>query len=428
MNYKGFLLLIISLFLVAGTAEAGREKPLLLAQIGTLTAEDLGVENPGLLPTNPFYFFKEWRRALIRTVTFDPVAKADLELKIANEKAAEVKKVEESDGTNPLAIVKALRNYSEAQVRLKDRLSALKENSENPNIDRLLQNLTDRAIKHERLFDSLAQKFSENKEIVNLTDSAKGTLEQSMAVAGEKDGPEKFSARLEKSLLENTAGELKNSHATVIIERIRERSSEEIKKALENIYLEFSDKAREDVSGLLKEKNVQELEGLLQAFPDSSQRQDIGVQIFNKQKEELTAPKPSLMSLPVPPEAIFSAEIVVCDQVKKNLDDIWNLFKGGKITEQEYKQKYEVLKGQYAGCEAVSERQATTTAVEAGGSTICTMQYSPVCGTDNRTYSNECVIKASNMTIQYGGECKPVILPGESSVSATATIQSLFGF
>ena len=42
----------------------------------------------------------------------------------------------------------------------------------------------------------------------------------------------------------------------------------------------------------------------------------------------------------------------------------------------------------------------------------CTTDYKPVCGSDNKTYANECVMKAEscftkkNITVKSKGECK----------------------
>lgn len=126
---------------------------------------DLGVENPGILPTSPFYFFKEWKRGVNKFFTFNPVKKAELELDEINQRAAEIKKMEEIAPQNIEAINKASSNYQKNAEQLKNRLEDLKETSQNPNVDKLLDKLIDRSLKHQELFDGLEKKFEARQEI-----------------------------------------------------------------------------------------------------------------------------------------------------------------------------------------------------------------------------------------------------------------------
>jgi len=122
---------------------------------------DLGVDRPGILPTNPFYFFKEFSRGVRRFFAFDPEKRAELELKILNVKAAEIQVIEELNPDNTEALVRAIDNYNEGVDRLRVRLDILRDTSENPNIDRLLDKLMDRSLRHQQLFDEISGRHEE---------------------------------------------------------------------------------------------------------------------------------------------------------------------------------------------------------------------------------------------------------------------------
>ncbi len=48
---------------------------------------------------------------------------------------------------------------------------------------------------------------------------------------------------------------------------------------------------------------------------------------------------------------------------------------------------------------------------------VCNDIYSPVCGEDNKTYSNSCYAKASHVNVSHVGECKIVTYPNDCSLS-----------
>ncbi|MEK7162292.1 MAG: DUF5667 domain-containing protein, partial [Patescibacteria group bacterium] len=177
---KKFLILpLFFSFFLAGTVFAHVEDE-------ATTTVDLGIENPGTLPTSPFYFLKEWRRGLKLLFTFDRVKKAELELEISNEKAAEAKKVEEENPDNIEAIKRAIENYKKSQERLRSRLEALRDISENPQIERLLERLEERTEKHERLFERLLEKFEDHEELRDTLRQAKERASEILERARER--------------------------------------------------------------------------------------------------------------------------------------------------------------------------------------------------------------------------------------------------
>ncbi len=132
------------------------------------TATDLGVSNGGTLPTSRWYFFKEWKRGFSMFFTFSAVAKAELQLKFTDEKAAEMVTVivDYMNGlilpgatpNNEEGIKGAIKNYTQAQERLSARLANLEENSKNPNVAKLLELVSEKTANHLMLFNELSER------------------------------------------------------------------------------------------------------------------------------------------------------------------------------------------------------------------------------------------------------------------------------
>ncbi|MFY9461851.1 MAG: DUF5667 domain-containing protein [Candidatus Sungiibacteriota bacterium] len=210
-----------------------------LAQISEVTAQDLGVSEPTLLPTSTFYFAKEWGRGIRMLFTFNSVAKADLQLRIADEKAIEAKEVAERFPENTQAIENALNNYQDSASRLKARLEGLTETSQNPNVSRLLDKLAERTIKHEHLFEELGEK-AENADIKTKFEEHKDEIAGGLIKTSDRlEDADKLARRIKKAVdAEEVKDELENVRKVEFLDGLEEKAEPKLKAELR--------KARED--------------------------------------------------------------------------------------------------------------------------------------------------------------------------------------
>ncbi len=144
---------VLALFLaaLAGT-------PVTQASQGLMAlAIEQAVENPGLLPTNPFYFLKSLRRSTQRALTVSAIKKADLELDILSQKAGEIKRLQEVLDGGDENVKAATVPYRESLENLALNLQAIKETGKSPAVDQLLSKLLETGLKHLVLFDGLAK-------------------------------------------------------------------------------------------------------------------------------------------------------------------------------------------------------------------------------------------------------------------------------
>lgn len=169
MYTKIFAIFILSLLLLTSSVSAH-------TAAGRPYHEVIGIEDPTLLPDSPFYFLKSMGRTIRLFFAFDPIKKAELELRFADEKIVEMAKLSEK-GDNEKALDEALQNYLDAHTRLKSRLESLEKNK---NVEDLLKRLDERIARHEELFaeikgdldaddsEKIEKKIKEAKEKIHL--------------------------------------------------------------------------------------------------------------------------------------------------------------------------------------------------------------------------------------------------------------------
>lgn len=312
---------LISLAALLSISAAGAvfAQEAVIAPEETITVSDLGISDAGILPTSPFYFFKEMGRGVQNLFTFNPVAKAELELKFANEKAAELKQVAENQPQNAEAVQKALENYQATQEKLRTKFEKLAETSQNTNVDKLLDNLTDKVVKHEKLFDEISFKFSGNEKISNAIGNTMSGSKNVIGEASKKDDPAKFSSRLEKVLLEEKGGELKHARSVEIIDRLSEKTPEKVKESLERLREDFSEKLELDIKDLVEKDGDTDLkEKILNTPGDLSARSVIIEEIQKRAEERLSQ---ALEKAKGPLEKLIQKEINIAkkagEQIKR---------------------------------------------------------------------------------------------------------------
>ena len=260
----------------------------LVLSIATITSNVYAqeMENPGILPTSPFYFFKNITRSVQRIFTVNPVKKANLELEIANQQAAEIKKLEEVAPDRIDVISKATANYQSNVERLKSRLEDLKETSQNPNVDKLVEKLVDNSIKHQQLFDELKKKFENNNELKERIESAQDKVSETVAKIPEKFEDVKVFGERFKRVIENQSdGMFKELRAAEVLERIGEKMPESSRSEIENLKGVFFKRFEGEIKKLPEIKRMEILNSeTIENLPGDSVRK---IQIIEQLKERV---------------------------------------------------------------------------------------------------------------------------------------------
>ncbi len=373
-----------------------------VAQTQSVTTADLGVNNPGLLPTNPFYFVKEWGRGIRMFFTFDKVSKAEYELKVVNQKVAETLKVQETKPDDASALEAALKNYTGAGERLKARLTELKETSENPNVEKLLKKLDEQTLKHAVLLNQLAEKWSTDPYaedaarkdingdpdfdlIANAVKDAREKIQETVVTAAEKEKNIKEKAEEQINRAISAINKLESELTGFNVEKQTPKTDFGDKAKVQSIP-ERMKAGKETIGGILVNAK-KHLDLAKTAFTDGKFGEAFGQaraaevlarnglrMIVNEaersDREGRDADKPRIEGVnsatPIIPSAGKTKEKIVPEAMKKVFPETSNENSDGKV---------------------------------------CTQQYEPVCGVDGKTYSNICFAGLAKTQVKYKGEC-----------------------
>lgn len=254
-NKKIFLILALGMLLTAGPVFA-REDAVKIVKDQEVTTKDLGVSDPGMLPGNPFYFLKEWGREVKRTFSFNVVKKAETQLQIVNERAAEIKKLKDLLPSGNKAFIKSLDNYQKSVDLLKERIESLTELS-GSETDVFLDQLADSIIKQIKLFSEIKDSVGD-KNKVKISELQEKITQIIADIPSKMETANDFKCRLEKVIKNQSDSSLKEIAISEILDRFNEKMSKEARSELlkikENLLIKFQSRLRsEDFSRALSE-------------------------------------------------------------------------------------------------------------------------------------------------------------------------------
>lgn len=223
-----------------------------------ITAEDLGVEDPLVLPDSKvFYPLKNMWRGFLTGVTLSSVKKAQLRIRFANEKLIEAKKLAERTD-NPEIIEKALDSYSQEIEQMQNRLEKIKEKAEkNEKIDQLVEKIADSQIKHSILIDKIEKNLPENvfEKVSEKIEEARIQIIDKMIEKNLKlADPEKVREKLENAIESQNGSDFAQFRNMEILKRIENAAPEEAKEALSQAREQAKEKLEQKLLEIPEEK------------------------------------------------------------------------------------------------------------------------------------------------------------------------------
>lgn len=185
---------------------------------------DLGVDNPGLLPSNPFYFVKEWSRGVRMSLTFNLEDKTQLEVKTLNYRAAEIIKLVRIIPGNTVAINAATQKYNN---NLEDLINQLGELSSNKISNSVLNQITINSIKHAQLFNNLQLQLGDKR--LKSVDSAINDIAKLLTITIDSyKNPKEFRKQVIK-LKDNQKNDLQTIQLIEALDRVEDSMTNNLK-------------------------------------------------------------------------------------------------------------------------------------------------------------------------------------------------------
>lgn len=276
--------------------------------------EDLGVSEPKVLPDSPFYFLKNWARGIQNVLTFNPLKKAELRLKFADEKLMEVKKMVEKI-KDPEKIKKATENYQQEEEKIKEQVEKIKEKAaENPQVESFLDKFIHQQTLHEKLLEKLETQVP-SQAFEKIKEAREAHLENFRDVMLKlEDRQEKITEKLDKTMEEQKGSEFKEFKNLEVLKNLEEKVPEEAKEAIKQAEGNALERLQGDLEKMSPEDQEKFKEYLEKISGDKEKQLEIMENLKAKIKEVPETPKALELK-----ERLEEGKTKIFDKIEKKL-------------------------------------------------------------------------------------------------------------
>jgi hypothetical protein len=357
--------------------------------------EDLGISEPRILPDSPFYFLKNWGRNIRSFFTFNPVAKAELKLRFADEKLIEARKLAQIK-KDPKIIEKAADNYQKEIEALKSAADRIKQKAgENPKVDQFLNKFTRHQILHQRILQKLEiqippEAFEKIKEVRERHLERFGEV-----MAKLEDRHEKIKERLENQLQKIKGSRYKDFRNSEILMEMGEKAPESIRPIIQQVQENLLTRLKNNLENM-SAQDREKFESYLEKSGGEKEKQLEILENLRLKLQQNPVLKERVLNLR---ERILRKTTVLpsCPKITKPSS---NFCKDGRIVPQKNEQ------GCITDFRCIIPAESGVIPQKPKEAKACISLWDPVCGKNGRTYSNACFAKLAGIEIEYKGVCK----------------------
>jgi hypothetical protein len=404
---------------------------------------DLEVGQPTILPDNPFYFFKNLGRNIQSLFIFDPITKAELRQKFADEKLMELKEMIQRK-KSVQAIKRATENYEGEIETVKKMTERVRENAqENEEIGKFL----DKYVQHNALHNRVLQKLETQvpEEVFEKIQQTKNDhLDRFRDVMLKLEDKDKIPERLENNLEAIKGGNFKDFKNLEILDDLKERLPEDIRDGIEekkdNILNNLQEKLEslpEERRDILKEyiekisgNKIKQLD-ILNALGGTElsdklktvieRVKETSIQRIESQYQNIVTKETVELTITQATDLLAKVKSLIIERntTAEEIPEIFRLIEEAEeklvLAKQEFEgHNYGRAYSLATASSSLSRNAIKIMEIRAGfkedetnqGSLVCTDIVSPVCAKDGRTYKNICEAKKAGAEVIYRGECK----------------------